>query len=82
MEFINLNKMKNFEARVRRESEMKFYNLVKVGPVRAEGREGPTAALCSHRIPQLPKSVDSIHLPAHFTDGPMEAPGNLCMGAG
>ncbi|EPY83999.1 hypothetical protein CB1_000514001 [Camelus ferus] len=28
-EFINLNKMKNFEARVRRESEMKFYNLVK-----------------------------------------------------
>ncbi|KAB1257949.1 Maestro heat-like repeat family member 5 [Camelus dromedarius] len=44
-EFINLNKMKNFEARVRRESEMKFYNLVKVGPVRAEGREGPTAAL-------------------------------------
>ncbi|XP_004405643.1 PREDICTED: uncharacterized protein LOC101375189 [Odobenus rosmarus divergens] len=28
-QFMHLNKMKNFEAKARRESEMKFYNLVK-----------------------------------------------------
>uniref|UniRef100_A0A452SV13 Maestro heat like repeat family member 8 n=1 Tax=Ursus americanus TaxID=9643 RepID=A0A452SV13_URSAM len=30
-QFMHLNKMKTFEAKARRESEMKFYNVVKVG---------------------------------------------------
>ena len=34
---MHLNKMKNFEAKALRRSEMKFYNLVKVG---AQGRAG------------------------------------------
>ncbi|XP_035583077.1 maestro heat-like repeat family member 5 isoform X4 [Zalophus californianus] len=32
-QFMHLNKMKNFEAKARRESEMRFYNVVKVAEI-------------------------------------------------
>lgn len=46
---MHLNKMKNFEAKALRRSEMKFYNLVKVG---AQGRAGRGA-----REPRLPAAA-------------------------
>lgn len=46
---MHLNKMKHFDAKALRRSEMKFYNLVKVG---AQGPAGRGA-----RVPRLPAAA-------------------------
>lgn len=45
-QFMHLDKMKNFEAKARRESERKFYNVVKVGlsELQRGGAAGPPTA--------------------------------------
>lgn len=80
-EYMRLNKMKNFETSLRRDSEMKFYNLVKVGPAglragRAHSWQG------SHRRPALPgaRVLAGVHLPAVLETGPAEGLGNLGRG--
>lgn len=75
MEFTYLNKMKNSEARTVRESEMKFYHLVQVGPVGAGGAGswlGTPVKLCNcSRV---------WHLAGPPTCLPMETSHNLCKG--
>lgn len=53
--FMYLNKTKNFEANARRETEMKFYDLVKVGPEprAAPGCPGVGASPASTSLPIL-----------------------------
>lgn len=58
---MHLNKMKTFEAKARRESEMKFYNVVKVGLSEPEwGGVAPPPTALERRPPGAP-------IPAHST---------------
>lgn len=52
---MHLNKMKTFEAKARRESEMKFYNVVKVGLSELErGGVAPPPTAPERRPPRAP----------------------------
>lgn len=66
-EFTYLNKMRSFEVRAHRESETRFFNLVKVGPMRA-GPGGSTGAQ-SPKVPKIMGPSWSTRSSAHSTDG-------------
>ena len=70
-EFMHLNKMKNFEAKANKDSELKFYSLVKVRAGKAGG--------CSCRAPDCPRALSR---PAHFTDGARGGPLQSGQGSG
>lgn len=74
MEFIYLNKMKNFEERAHRESDTKFYHLVQVGPIRAGGWLLPQSPVTSKAW----DLSDPLTSPAHFmarANGGLTRPG-------
>lgn len=63
-EFMHLNKMKNFETKAHKDSELKFYSLVKVRAGKAGGCW--QLARGSWRALDCPRAQGQ---PAHFTDG-------------
>lgn len=79
MEFVYLNKMKNFEESLHKESETKFYHLVQVW-LEEPGREGPGEGPATGGV--LPRGPGTVRawvpyrghptLPC-FTAGPTEA---------
>ena len=76
-EFIHLNKMKNFEAKAHKDSELKFYSLVKV----RAGKGGGCWQLAwgSGRAPDCPRAQG---WPAHFTDRASGGPLQSVQGSG